>query len=326
MSGFLVAMVLLLLSAATAVAEVTQPSEIAAHAQQSLLLDGTVAGDSIIVVGERGHVLKSTDQGRSWRQVVVPTRVMLTAVDFIDAKHGFAVGHDAVILRTQDGGDSWTRVHHAPEENRPLLDVVVHDRQRITAIGAYGYYLESKDGGMTWAVRKLVSKQSSVVGEIDQGFADDFHLNQIAVAASGRWFMAAEAGTIYRSDDQGVEWKRLPSPFGGSFFGVLPLAADQVLLFGMQGRMFFSEDAGESWQGIDSGTTATLTHALILHDGSVVVTGHSGSILMSPPGRSRFELTQLAQRMAISSASELAGGDLLLVGREGILHWSPGTR
>lgn len=327
--GRFITILFLLLSTSSAIAAVSQSSAIAPNAQQSLLLDSAVAGESIIVVGERGHVLKSTDQGQNWQQIVVPTRVMLTAVDFIDAKRGFAVGHDAIILRTQDGGETWHIVHHAPEEKRPLLDVVVHDRRRVTAIGAYGYYLESKDAGLTWSSRQLVSSDwgRDVAGEaFEQNFADDFHLNQIVIAGSGRWYIAAEAGTIYRSDDQGRQWRRLPSPYDGSFFGVLPTAADQIVLFGMQGQMFYSDDAGENWQGVDTGTGVTLTHALMLQDGSVVVTGHSGSILLARGGSNQFELIRLPQRMAISSATELAHGGLLLVGTEGISFWSPGQR
>ena len=42
-------------------------------AVKSLLLDGQVAGDHIVVVGERGHILLSEDQGRTWQQQAVPT-------------------------------------------------------------------------------------------------------------------------------------------------------------------------------------------------------------------------------------------------------------
>lgn len=322
--SFFISTLFLLLNVSTAAAQ--QLSEIAPHAERSLLLDSAVAGNGIIVVGERGHVLKSSDQGRTWRQIVVPTRVMLTAVDFFDAMHGFVVGHDAVILRTQDGGNSWQIVHQAAEEDRPLFDVIVHHRQKITAVGAYGLYLQSEDAGSTWVARPLMATDRNQVANDEQageGVADDFHLNQIAVADSGRWFIAAEAGNIYRSDDEGGEWVRLPSPYDGSFFGVLPLAADQLLIVGMQGRMFYSANAGERWQPITTGTAATLTHALRLRTGGVVVTGHSGSVLMADRNQDRFELIQLPQRMAISSVIELVDGNLLLVGAGGALRWSP---
>ena len=55
---------------------------------ESLLLDGAVAGSRLVVVGERGHILVSTDDGASWRQADVPTRVLLTAVHMHDERTG----------------------------------------------------------------------------------------------------------------------------------------------------------------------------------------------------------------------------------------------
>jgi len=120
---------------------------IAPLAPHSLLLDVATAGDRLVAVGERGHVLYSDDGGRSWTQVPVPTRATLTGVHFEGADAGWAVGHDAVILRTLDGGLSWERVQYAPREEFPrvLLDVWFESREHGFAIGAYGYFLG--DGG-----------------------------------------------------------------------------------------------------------------------------------------------------------------------------------
>ena len=65
-------------------------------APRSLLLDGTSVEGVVVVVGERGHVLVSEQQGRSWDQGDVPTRATLTGVHFHDRKLGWAVGHDAM--------------------------------------------------------------------------------------------------------------------------------------------------------------------------------------------------------------------------------------
>ena len=138
-------------------------------AVESLLLDGAVAGSRLVVVGERGHILVSTDDGASWTQAEVPTRVLLTAVHMHDEHTGWAVGHDAVILRTGDGGETWTLVHQAPEEELPLLDVWFRDERTGFAVGAYGYFLATEDGGETWTPRTISE--------------DDFHLNALVPVA-----------------------------------------------------------------------------------------------------------------------------------------------
>jgi len=107
-----------------------EPSVVAPLADDSLLLDAAVAGRRVVAVGQRGHVLVSEDQGASWRQVVVPTRVTLTAVHFPTPRHGWAVGHDAVVIHTADAGETWERQYADPDLQSPLLDVWFADPLR----------------------------------------------------------------------------------------------------------------------------------------------------------------------------------------------------
>jgi photosystem II stability/assembly factor-like uncharacterized protein len=300
----------------------TEYSMNAPLAAKSLLLDIAAVGDHFVAVGERGHVLISDVQARNWKQVQVPTRAALTAVAFDNRRVGLAVGHDAVILRTDDGGRTWRRVHYAPEEERPLLDVLFHSNDRAVAVGAYGYYLESDDGGLSWQSRIINSRfvgddQGAVAKPEGEELVDDFHLNQIAVSEKGRFYMAAEAGAAYRSDDEGKTWLRLSPPYEGSFFGVLTLNDDSLLLFGLQGRLFRSGDGGMNWNRIDTGTEAALVDGIRLRDGSIVIVGFSGTVLISHDDGYSFTLRQQPNRAAIATSRELGNGNLLLVGEGG---------
>lgn len=276
-------------------------------AQKSLLLDAARVDDLIVLVGERGHILSTPDGGRNWHQAAVPTRVTLTGVFLHDRSLGWAVGHDGVILRTRDGGETWTLLHVQGEEDRPLLDVFFLDADRGFAIGAYGLFLATVDGGDTWE-EKYVSE-------------DDWHLNHMARSSAGRLYIAAEAGNVYRSDNDATSWVQLFPPYTGSFFGTLPLEGDGVLLFGLRGHLFRSEDAGDTWQRIDTGTDALLSGGLIRRDGSVVIVGQDGVILESRDGGRTFERHQLPDRTAFSTALETPDGALLLVGETGVMRW-----
>ena len=122
-------------------------SQILPLAEKSLLLDGQVIGDRIIVVGERGHILLSEDHGVSWQQQETPTRANLTSVFFIDPANGWAAGHDSVILQTNDSGRHWQQVYADPEDERPILDLWFRDMNHGYAVGAYGLFLTTEDGG-----------------------------------------------------------------------------------------------------------------------------------------------------------------------------------
>ncbi|HEY4646407.1 MAG TPA: YCF48-related protein [Steroidobacteraceae bacterium] len=310
-------------------------SEIAPLATQSLLLDAVMAGTRMIAVGERGHVLLSDDQGASWRQARVPTRATLTAVCFVDAEIGWAVGHDEVIVRSVDGGETWTRVHFAPEKEQPLLDVWFKDAQAGLTFGAYGTILASSDGGLSWMQRTFEPQPLVAVAKparpaqaeddeyLDEGSASDTHLNAIARAADGKLYLAAESGNIFRSTDDGQTWLELPSPYEGSFFGVLPLDGASMLVFGLRGHLFRSDDAGATWREISTGAVAMLTNGLRLDAQTVVITGLAGTLLVSRDGGHSFALQQLPDRKGISAALPAGNGRLVTVGEGGVKVVTP---
>jgi photosystem II stability/assembly factor-like uncharacterized protein len=275
-------------------------------ASRSLLLDGVFVDGVAVVVGERGHVVVSEDQGRNWRQLAIPSRATLTGAHFHDKQLGWVVGHDATILRTADGGETWDRVYHDPDLESPLFDVWFRDAENGFAAGAYGLFLVTADGGTTW------TRQT-----VDEDEYNDFHLHHIARSGTGRLYLAAEAGTIYRSDDGGRTWLSLPSPYEGSFFGTLPLEDDALLLFGLRGHMFRSEDAGDTWQEIETGTVALLNRGLRRSNGNLIVVGHEGTLLISDDGGRGFTLREQPDRQALATAIETADGGLILIGEFG---------
>ena len=294
--------------------EYSDKAPLAAH---SLLLDGVAIEGRIVVVGQWGHILISDDNGQSWHQVDVPTRATLTAIFFFDRKLGWAVGHDAIILRTYDGGETWERVYYAPEEERPLFDVWFRDAEHGFAIGAYGLLLRTTDGGDTWSSSEVGGKDWTEASD-DFGEWNDFHLNHIARSDTGRLYVAAEAGKIYRSDDDGESWTSLPSPYHGSFFGTLPLENDVLLLFGLRGHLYRSENAGESWQRMETSTEAMLTDGVRLKDGTIVVAGLAGTLLVSRDGGRTFTLHQQADRQGLATIVEADDGSLILIGELGV--------
>jgi len=297
-------------------------------AGRSMLLDGVSRDGLMAVVGERGHILISPD-GKQWQQMTVPTRTTLTGVYFHDKMNGWVVGHDAVILRTTDGGKDWRKVHYDPEGQTPLFDIWFRDENHGIAIGAYGLYLFSEDGGASWEVSEMNiysdkpaedSGNEEVKAEDDDDFLDsyDLHLNSIALSDNGKLYIAAEAGRIYRSDDSGDSWKSLVSPYIGSFFGVLPVAGDTILVFGLRGHLFRSEDAGDNWQEIQTSTQEMLTNGIVVKEDEIYITGLGGTVLKSKDKGKSFTLLEQGHRDAFTAIIQSSDGELITVGEKGV--------
>ncbi len=303
----------------------TLPAEMAPLASRSLLLDIAHAGSRLVAVGERGHVVTSDNRGQTWAQAAsVPTQELLTAVCFADETHGVAVGHDEIALVTSDAGNSWQRTHYAPEARQPLLDVMCNGTD-VIAVGAYGAYFTSTDRGLTWEERKFEAqpppgKQSAAPTDeyAEDGLGGDFHLNRIVAASGSRLYIAAEAGHLYRSDDAGKTWAELPSPYEGSFFGVLPLDEETLLAYGLRGRLFRSVDGGQTWRRIPLDTEAMLNDAIRLPRDGVAIVGLSGALLLSTDDGESFALRQQPDRKGLSALVGLGVSDLITVGEAGV--------
>ncbi|SDP39530.1 WD40/YVTN/BNR-like repeat-containing protein [Desulforhopalus singaporensis] len=318
----LVCLFLLGLSSVTAYAVSSESSVMAPRASRSLLLDCQAVGSFAAAVGERGHILTSADNGKTWSQANVPTRATLTGVFFLNQNLGWAVGHDQVILRTRDGGRNWSLLYSNPQDERPLFDVFFKNAEDGVAIGAYGLYLVTSDGGDTWTEGDFMPKKySSTVSDQETREGDDeiwdFHLFQYAPSENGHRFIAAETGNIFRSDDN-TSWMAMPSPYNGSFFGVLPLEDDTLLIFGLRGHLFRSEDGGVSWRRIPVGSQATLTRGLRLKSGEIVITGLAGTLLISNDGGNSFVVRQQPDRQNILKAVQTADESLILTGAFGV--------
>jgi photosystem II stability/assembly factor-like uncharacterized protein len=329
-------------------------------ASQNLLLDIAKAGDRLVSVGYRGHIIYSDNAGKTWQQAEVPVSVLLNAVSFVDEEYGWAVGHSGVILHTTDGGKSWVtqfdgnqankmvitqaekrvermmeKLDQASEDevadleyqvedanyaledaqldaevgaSKPFLDVLFSSRTEGFAVGAYGYFFKTKDGGKTW----------ENYGTRIQN-PDRFHLNAINKVQGGALFIVGEAGIIFRSKDAGETWEALDSPYTGSFFGVIGShERDVVLVFGLRGHLYRSQDAGNTWKAIDSGSEGTLMSAAISPEGDISVVGNSGTVLFSKDGGRSFTETIREDRLSNTSAVFIEPEKLALVGENGV--------
>jgi photosystem II stability/assembly factor-like uncharacterized protein len=278
-------------------------AEIARLASHTLLLGVACAGDTLVAVGDRGNILLSSD-GQSWKQVEVPVNVTLTAVAFADAKNGWAVGHDATILHTTDGGKTWTLQRFMPEKGEPLLNVFAIDAQHAYGVGAYGMFLQTSDGGATWT-----EVEATPIRE------DGLHLNALIRLGDGNLFIAGETGLIGVSAD-GVTWERMPAPYEGSLFGALPHGEKGALVFGLRGNVLVTDDVrAGTWKPVDIGTVQSMFGGAMLPDGRAVLVGSDGEIVYVRPDGSAHRAPPASGSL---SGVVAVAGHLQMVGEDGV--------
>lgn len=243
-------------------------------AERGMLLGIARAGEQIVAVGGNGVIVRSAD-GKTWRQSKSPVDTALNAVGFADATHGWAVGHDAVILGTSDGGVTWAMQNFQPDLNAPIFSVLPLGAQKAIVVGAFGLIKTTDDAGATW--RDVDAPEISI---------DKLHLNSIARTNSGKLVVAGEHGLVGVSAD-GVQWKRIATQYEGSFFGVLPWGAKGAVAFGMRGNVYACEDVdAPAWKKIETATTSSFFGGETLAGGAIVLTGSDSTVLRIQPDSS----------------------------------------
>ncbi len=206
-------------------------------------------------------------------------------------------------LATTDAGLTWLKQWQGENLSDSFLDVLALDSRHVIAVGAYGLFVTTNDGGKTWMRRKISE--------------EDFHLNRLTRGPGGDLYLAGEHGTLLRSPDQGLTWQRIDSPYDGSFYGILPLDARTLVAHGLRGRIYRSVDNGGTWTVVPNDTRVLLATALRLPGGVILFAGQSRAWFISRDDGRTVMPWSVPFTTAVASLLALPDGSILTLGEAG---------
>src|SRR5580765_6790898 len=105
----------------------------------------------ILMAALSAHPAAATDYGFSWAHPR-PQGNALGGAAFESDLIGYAVGDRGVVVKTTDGGVSWTLVSTFPQSATDLEDVLVTGPGQLLAVGDPPGIFRSVNGGATWTV------------------------------------------------------------------------------------------------------------------------------------------------------------------------------
>jgi photosystem II stability/assembly factor-like uncharacterized protein len=204
------------------------------------------------VVGTEGALLTSTDNGKNWERRTIAERGDLSWYDLYsirfakDGKTGWVGGESGQILKTTDGGQTWTNQASGTTEN--IFRIAVIDPQTAYASGSNGVLMGTADGGAHWQVQKL---KSGLIF-LDIAFAD----------AQNGWTVG-EFETIMHTADGGKTWTpqmggkranfKLPALFAVRFSD-----AQHGWVAGQGGTLLRTDNGGATWQPVTQPSTSPM--------------------------------------------------------------------
>lgn len=316
------------------------PSGLAGRAPVNAL---AMAGTRLVSAGQRGHILFSDDEGKTWTQAVVPVSSDLTAIYFVDARQGWAAGHEGVILHSGDGGATWqlqldgqraaqllVRQYGQPSQpgdasaerlsrdaatfaaqgaDKPFLDLYFENVREGFAIGAFNLILRTEDGGQSW---------TPWLDRVDN--PDALHLYAMRPAA-GTLFMVGEQGLVLKLDRERRQFVRVPLPYKGTLFGVIG-TPQMAMVFGLRGNAWRSTDGGANWTRTTTGVNAGLASGAVRGDGSILLASQAGQLLRSKDEGATFDRVAVGRVAPVFALAASATQGVALGGPDGVrVEW-----
>ena len=305
------------------------PATLSPLAAKNVLNGIASAGQRVVAVGIRGHIVYSDDGGKSWSQARVPVSVDLTAVFFPTPKRGWAVGHDGVVLHSADGGATWTknldgygacRIMHSHYQKHPVSgklqsniqfmieqgpvnpfrDVWFESESTGFIVGAFNLIFRTEDGGKSW--EPWFDRTDNPGG-----------LHLYAIRSVGRnIYISGEQGLLLKFDSREKRFKAQKTPYHGTFFGILG-RDDALIAFGMRGNIYRSTNGGVSWGKINTPVPSALLGGAISPDGSIILVSQGGNVIVSKDGGKSFVEIKQETNMSIPAHAMVAVNNTLII-------------
>lgn len=216
------------------------------------LLGVAQSGDTAIAVGQMGVILVRQGTG-DWQMIEPLTQERLMATAINAQGIAFAVGSFGALLRSTDGGLTWTKVTPQWEGmfgdpmgrlggffEPSLYDVDITDEGLVHIVGELTLILRSEDGGETF--------EAVMAGANDETGVDP-SLFALDLRADGVGFAVGQEGLFMRTTDYGKTWALEPPQTTSNLLAVSTSDAGEVVMAGMRDALY-SRDGGVQWERI----------------------------------------------------------------------------
>lgn len=290
------------------------------------LNDVYASGNKIIAVGTNadfatgkfiGQMLVSRDGGQSWDTMQNTSGKFFKTIAFRDDNTGFIAGYGSIsfMLRTDDGGETWT-TDMLDYEHTGITDMHFFNDKVGVAVGYgsdqffSGNSYKTTDGGETWTPSEAVEDSLPLqnmffVNEnLGYGVASFFGFKTFAKTTDGgaHWELVyshdhfiedihfwnetegilVDYSGVFKTYDGGKTWvdKTTTTIKNKNLSSVTFFDRFTGFAVGLGGGIFKTRDGGETWTKELSPTTQDLL-SVEIHDGKVFAVGRNGVVLRS---------------------------------------------
>lgn len=215
-----------------------------------------------ILVGDSSAIFYGMKNLDSLIAVPFEKGITFFRIKFNKSNVGFITGTKGTILKSLDGGMTWTKTK--TNSNEIIFDIDFFDDKKGFAVGWNGTMLTTTNGGDTWF-------------KIENEMTDNY-LKSIALTDNGYGLIVGGDGTILRTTNFGNNWEKLELKFSGGYQKVRFIDENYCIIIGSRGMMIVSKDKGETWNVVDSKIYSNLNGLSVNSYGKIFIVGVNGMI------------------------------------------------
>jgi photosystem II stability/assembly factor-like uncharacterized protein len=220
-------------------------------------------------VGELGRIIKTTDGGKNWVEILRPTHKNLNSV-VIGSTMTVAVGEEGSIFVSYNDGQSWTP--HSTGNQSNIFGLTVKDFSAL-ALGSHGTMSITTDNGNVWG--------TTVHGDQSTTFYSSSFISNTTGWAVGS---TSSGNIILHTTNSGVNWTGQIAFTNEPLFGVNFLSPDTGFAVGANGTIIYSSDGGNNWQNQYSGTYESINSISFINSKFGYAVGNNGLLLKGNMG------------------------------------------
>ncbi|WP_228260821.1 YCF48-related protein [Marinobacter orientalis] len=299
------------------------PSRPTLLAPENLLTDADRAGEQIVAVGERGHIIFSEDEGETWDQAEVPVSVTLTGVDFGTEQHGWAVGHSGVVLHSSDAGESW----ELQLTGIRAMELVIESRQeQIEELEQkIEEAPEEEVADLEWELDDLWFSLENLESDLDIGPVNP--LLDVWFENENHGFVVGAYGMFLRTTDGGATWRdwspRVDNPTGFHLNSITRITGGALVIVGESGQIFVSVDGGDSWEKRESPYEGSLFGAIGTGEvNEILAFGLRGNMIFSSDLGKSWKVVPNEAGATLNDGAVADDGRITVVGNGGTVLMS----
>lgn len=247
---------------------------------------------------------------------IAPPKQELNTVFFLDSKRGWAGGDDGFLVRTEDGGVTWTS--QRVDTKDAINDIYFRDKERGYLIAGNAIF-RTEDNGTRWSEARRFAP-AEFAGATVEFYCIRFSSKKKGwvVGSISRKDSVIDSILIY-TDDAGETWQRKRTPSNAELIHVDFDNDKRGWIVGDGGTILFTSDGGDSWSRQQSGTTVTLYHVDFRNDKRGVAVGAKGTLLRTFDGGANWMTVRTTVSSTLLSVEFVNEDEAWAVGRGGTI-------